>query len=78
MSAVQSYFDELSTEGVVSEPEVSFNIPAIKSAMRTAGIDYSEMTDEEVKKYDFGSSVFLRVKVHLLDAIEDIDIDIAI
>ena len=46
--------------------------------MRTAGIDYSEMTDEEVKKYDFGSSVFLRVRVHLLDAIEDIDIDIAI
>lgn len=78
MSAVQSYFDELATEGVVSEPEVSFNIPAIKSAMRTAGIDYSEMTDEEVKKYDFGSSVFLRVRVHLLDAIEDIDIDIAI
>lgn len=78
LAAVQGYFDELETEGVVSEPEVSFNIPGIKSAMRTAGIDYSEMTDEEVKTYDFGSSVFLKVKVHLLDAIEDIDIDIAI
>jgi len=78
LSAVQSYFDELETEGVVSDPEVSFDIPAIKSAMRTAGIDYSEMTDEEVKIYDFGSNVFLKVRVHLLDAIEDIDVAIEI
>ena len=46
--------------------------------MRTAGIDYSEMTDEEIKKYDFGSGVYLAAKIHILDAIEDIDIDIAI
>ncbi len=78
LAAVQDYFDELETEGVVSEPEVAFNIPAIKKAMRTAGIDFSEMTDDEIKTYDFGSGVFLSVKVHLLDAIEDIDIEISI
>lgn len=78
LAAVQDYFDELETEGVVSEPEVSFDIPAIKKAMRTAGIDFSEMTDEEIKMYDFGSEVFLSAKVHLLDAIEDISIDISI
>ena len=78
LAAVQDYFDELETEGIVSSPEVSFNIPAIKKAMRTAGIDYSEMTDEEIKKYDFGSGIYLAAKIHILDAIEDIDIDIAI
>lgn len=78
LAAVQDYFDELETEGIVSEPEVAFNLPAIKKAMRTAGIDFSEMTDDEIKTYDFGSGVFLSVKVHLLDAIEDIDIEISI
>lgn len=78
LSAVQDYFDELARENIVSEPKVEFDISAIKSAMRVSGIDYSEMTDEEIKKYDFGSSVYLRCTMHLLDAIEDIGISIEI
>ena len=76
LAAIQDYFDELSMSGIVSSAEVTFDIDAIKVAMKAAGIDFSEMTDEEIKEFNFGSSVFVKVSVRILDAIEDIYINI--
>ena len=36
------------------------------------------MTDEEIKKSDTGSNVFIKVSAKILDAIEDIDIQVGI
>lgn len=76
LAAVQDYFDELAMQGVASDYSVEFDIEAIKIAMKTAGIDYDEMTDDEIKEYDLGSSVYLKISTTLLDAIEDIYISI--
>ena len=76
LAAIEDYFDTLIEDGAISSREVTFNIPAIKAAMKKAGIDYSNMTEQEIKEYDFGTGVYLRAKLRMLDAIEDIDLSI--
>lgn len=76
LAAVEDYFDTLIEDGAVSTREVTFDLKGIKSAMSKAGISYSAMTEQEIKEYDFGSGVYLSVKTKLLDAIEDISIEI--
>lgn len=76
LAAVQDYFDELVMQGVASGYTAEFDIEAIKAAMKTAGIDFSEMTDDEIRKYDLGASVYLKISTTLLDAIEDIYISV--
>lgn len=76
LAAVEDYFDTLIEDGAISAREVTFNVPAIKAAMRKAGIDYSNMTEQEIKEYDFGTGAFLRARLRMLDAIEDIDLSI--
>lgn len=78
LSALETYFEGLIGDGLISTAEVSFDIDAIKTAMRTAGIDYTEMSDEEIVQYDFGTHVYLKISLRLLDAIEDIDLNIEI
>ena len=41
-------------------------------------VSLDEATDEQIKKGNTGSYVYLRAHVSLLDAIEDIDLDIYI
>lgn len=76
LAAVEDYFDTLIEDGAISTREVAFDIKGIKSAMSKAGISYSSMTEQEIKEYDFGSGVYISVKTKLLDAIEDISIEI--
>lgn len=42
------------------------------------GTDTSEMSAQEIREADTGSHVFLKIACKILDAIEDIDIDITI
>lgn len=76
LAAVEDYFDTLIEDGAISTREVSFNIAGIKAAMAKAGISYSDMSEQEIKEYDFGSGVYLKAKLRMLDAIEDIDLSI--
>ncbi|MCM1364703.1 MAG: phage tail sheath subtilisin-like domain-containing protein [Faecalibacterium sp.] len=78
LSAVQDYFDGMILDGVISSYDVSFDTTAIKVAMKTAGISYSDMSDEDIAEYDFGSSVYLKCSAKMLDAIEDITISIEV
>ena len=42
------------------------------------GVDTSEMTEQEIREADTGSHVFLLIRCKILDAIEDIDIQVEI
>lgn len=72
------YFDGCMTDGLISSYEVSFNVLAIKNAMKKANIDYSDMSDEQIVAYDFGTGVYISAKIRILDAIEDVDMLIEI
>ena len=74
LTAVQDYLDTLVDEGLISGHDVTFDIASIKAAMKESGIDFSDMTDEEIKAYDFKDKVFLLCKVNIPDAIEDINL----
>lgn len=78
LAAFGDYFDGCVTDGLISSFEVGFNVLAIKNAMKKAGIDYSDMSDEQIVAYDFGTGVYISAKIRILDAIEDIDIVIEI
>lgn len=79
LSAVMSYFQELVTEGLLSRYTVEFDIDAIKNYLRNEiGVDTSDMTEDEIKQADTDSFVFLRADCGVLDAIEDVTINITV
>ena len=49
-----------------------------RAYLQSQGTDVDEMTNQEIKEADTGSHVFLLVKCKILDAIEDIDVNIEI
>ena len=83
IAAVKSYFMQLKRDGLITDDyNVDFDIDALK-AYHLANGKYSEeelaaMDDTELKKLDTGSKVFLTANVVILDAMEDIELPIAI
>ena len=78
LTAIGEYLEGCVSDGLISSHEESFDVLAIKNAMNTAKIDYTDMTDEEIIAYDFGTEVFIKARIRMLDAIEDITISILI
>lgn len=79
LSAVMTYFQELVLEGLLSRYNVEFDIDAIKKYLRDEqGVNVMEMTDDEIKQADTDSYVFLRADCGVLDAIEDVTINITV
>lgn len=79
LSAVMTYFQELVLEGLLSRYNVEFDIDAIKKYLRDEqGANVMEMTDDEIKQADTDSFVFLRADCGVLDAIEDVTINITV
>lgn len=78
LSAIKDYFDVLVGDALISDYTAVFDIEAIKAAMRTAKIDYSSMSDDQIEAYNFGTTVYIAVSCRMIDAIEDITINIAI
>lgn len=78
LSAVQDYLDTLKAEGLISGHDTQFDLGAIKNAMRENGVDFSDMTDAEIRAYDLKDKVFILCRVSIPDAIEDITIAFAV
>ena len=78
LSAIGNYFDVLIAENVISRYEIGIDIDANRSHLASTGIDVSNMSDEEIKKADTGSFVYLKATIRILDAIEDIVLPITI
>lgn len=87
ITAINSYFDGLVRDGVLASGSCAIDIDAQRAYFAGKGgsvvIDGEEKTledctDEEVKKGNTGSKVFLKATVSILDAIEDISLDIYI
>lgn len=87
VTAVNSYFDGLVRDGVLSSGSCEIDVDAQRSYFAGKGgivvVDgvekaLEECSDDDIKKGNTGSKVYLKAVVSILDAIEDIDLDIYI
>mgnify|MGYP000680064882 CR=1 FL=1 len=57
---------------------VEIDIDKQRAYLRENGVDVESMSEDEIKKAATGSHVFLKASIHILDAIEDVAIEITI
>ncbi len=83
IAAIKMYFKQLNIDGIVADNfSVEFDIDAIKVYLIGKG-KYTEeelaaLDDAAIAKLDTGSRVMLKANVTILDAMEDVDLPIAI
>ncbi|HGT0264873.1 TPA: phage tail sheath C-terminal domain-containing protein [Clostridioides difficile] len=75
LSAVNNYFKELQRDEVLDnsqEASAQIDIEAHKKYLKEKGIDYSEMTEQQIKEANTGSYVFAEGSITITDAMEDL------
>lgn len=78
VAAIQAYFDLLIASGILSSATVDIDVAANREYLKGRGEDVSNMSDDDLKQANTGSTVFLIAKIGILDAIEDIVLPIEI
>ncbi len=79
ITALKGYFAQVAIAGIIkSDYTVDINIDKQKAYLTSVGIDVTKLTDQEIREADTGTHVFLVSTVHILDAIEDIDLAVNI
>ena len=80
ITAIQAYFEGLEMDEIVAlgSTNVSLNIAKQINFLRGKGVNVEAMSVKELKQADTGSNVFLLAQTKILDAIEDIDLEIVI
>ncbi|MEK4715339.1 phage tail sheath C-terminal domain-containing protein [Sporosarcina sp. FSL K6-5500] len=81
ITSVNAYFSGLSDDEILdpsAENKASVNVRAQRLAWQGIGTDTSEWDDQKVKETSFKRNVFLAGKIKIVDAMEDLDFDIAI
>ncbi|HWQ59054.1 MAG TPA: phage tail sheath C-terminal domain-containing protein [Clostridia bacterium] len=78
MSAYMAYFKELEAEGVLQagRSRVEIDIAAQRQYLKDRGDNVLGMTDMQIKTADTDEHVFTKGSIRMLDAIEDVDLDI--
>ena len=87
VTAINAYFRQLATEGVLASGTCMIDVDAQRNYFDSKGgsfvvdgetIRTENATEQQLKEGNTGSHVFLKATVSLLDAIEDIDLNIYI
>ena len=78
VTAVNAYFSELVRTGLLASGYCEIDVPAQRNYLQGQGEDVENMTDQEIKEANTGSNVFLRAFISILDAMEDIQLEIYI
>ena len=78
ISAINVYLQSLVDKGILNKGEVEIDVNAVRTYLISKGVDVSNMEEEEIKRANTGSKVFLAANVSILDAIEDIVMPISI
>ena len=80
ITAIKGYFEQLENDGILAKGKstVSIDLQAQENYLKAKGIDTESMSEQNIKEANTGSKVFIAANISILDAIEDIDIQIAI
>ncbi len=79
ISNVTDYFRTLADEGILyadKDPAVMIDVPAMRAAWKSIGVDVTGLTDAQVKRKPFRSQIFVSACICILDAMEDLNFDI--
>ncbi len=79
--AINAYFSRMIREGVLDpsgENRSDINLTKQKSYLQGTGVDVANMTNQEIREYNTGSTVFGKASVRVTDAMEDLEFDLAI
>lgn len=78
--AVKGYLEELERSGILETDTsvVELDLAAQENYLKSKGIDTSDMSEQQIKEANTDAKVFLRARVSILDAIEDIVLPITI
>lgn len=76
LSDVVIYFNSLATAGIVDttegSPFASIDVVGMRDAWTAAGVDVSDLTDDQIRKKTYRSNVFIDAACRIFDAMEDI------
>jgi hypothetical protein len=78
LSAINNYFDELMKESVIEGYSLDIDSEANRQYLIGRGIDVTKMTEDEIRRANTGSFVYLVATLSMVDAIEDIVLPITI
>lgn len=84
ITAIQGYFKELENGRLLQKKysQVDIDVEAVKTYQLKHGLytkeELANMSDQEIKELDTKKKVFLTAKIKILDAMEDIELPIAI
>jgi hypothetical protein len=78
ITAIKEYLSGLESDGVLEAGKsvVEIDVDAQRTYLASQGVDVSTMTDTQIKQANTGSQVFIKATISILDAIEDITINI--
>jgi len=77
ISAILGYLDGLVTDQLVDKgPLVGIDMVAQRAYLGSIGVDITTLTDRQIKEYDTSDKVFLGGNVKIVDAMEDIQLNI--
>lgn len=78
ISAIQGYFEQMQQDGILKTGStVGIDLAAQEAYLKSIGTDIA-MSEQEIKEADTGSKVFLSASIKILDAVEDISLNILI
>ena len=79
ITAIRGYFQGLERDSLVQPGfTVDIDVEAQAKFLTSKGVDTSAMSEREIREADTGTWVFILIRCKILDAIEDIDINIEI
>lgn len=80
ISAIKGYLTSLEQAGIlqVGSSSVGIDVAAQETYLQSIGVDTSKLSEQEIKEANTGDKVFLQASIQILDAIEDINLNITI
>lgn len=81
ITAIQGYIDQLVLDGILDnsyDNKVFLDVEQQTVYLKSIGVDVSTMTEKEIKEANTKDKVFLGSNIKILDAIEDITLNITI
>ena len=81
ITAIQAYLDQLVLDGILDssyENKVYIDTDSQTEYLKSIGVNVESLNEQELKEYNTKDKVFLASNIKILDAIEDITLDIVI
>lgn len=80
ISSIKGYFIALEQEGILVQgtSNIGIDLVAQENYLKSRGLNTDDMSEDDIKNANTGDKVFLSASVTILDAIEDIDLNITI